>query len=69
MKNQEINIRCSCGGDKFEIPHDPTSSDIVTCIKCGAQEKYGILQRSVVSQVKKQVEADFKKMLRKAGFK
>lgn len=31
MKNQEINIRCSCGGDKFEIPHDPTSSDIVTC--------------------------------------
>jgi len=34
---------------------------ILTCAKCGAQEKYGILQKEIASKVKKRVEADLKK--------
>lgn len=69
MSNQKINILCACGSDKFNTPQSPISSDTITCAKCGAQEKYGILQRKVASKVHKQIEADFKKMLKKAGFK
>ena len=58
MSKQTINIKCSCGSDKFEFPANPHESD-----------KYGVLQKSVAKKVKKQVEDDLKKMLRKAGFK
>ena len=69
MSKQTINIKCSCGSDKFEFPANPHESDIVICTKCGASEKYGVLQKSVAKKVKKQVEDDLKKMLRKAGSK
>ena len=69
MSTQTINTKCSCGSDKFDIPHNPSSSDVITCAKCGASEKYGILQKSVATKVKKQVEADLRKMLKKGGFK
>ena len=69
MTDQKISILCSCGSDKFEIPSNPKASDTISCAKCGAQEKYGILQKEIASKVKKQVEDDLKKMLRKAGFK
>jgi|LULN01.1.fsa_nt_gb hypothetical protein len=69
MTGQTVNILCSCGSDKFEIPRNPKASDVIICARCGAQEKYGILQKEIASKVKKKVEADFRKMLRKAGFK
>jgi hypothetical protein len=69
VSKQTINIKCSCGSDKFEFPANPHVSDTVTCAKCGASENYGVLQKLVAKQVEKQVEDDFKKMLRKAGFK
>ena len=69
MSKQTINIKCSCGSDKFEFSANPHVSDTVTCTKCGASEKYGVLQKTVAKKVKKQVEDDLKKMLRKAGFK
>ena len=69
MSKQTINIKCSCGSDKFEFPANPHVSDTVTCTKCGASEKHGVLQKTVAKKVKKQVEDDLKKMLRKAGFK
>lgn len=69
MTDQTISILCSCGSDKFEIPRNPKASDTITCAECGAQEKYRILQKKIASKVKKQVEADLKKMLKKGGFK
>ena len=69
MTDQTINILCSCGSNKFKVPSNPKASDTISCAKCRAQEKYGILQKEISSKVKKQVEADLKKMLRKAGFK
>lgn len=69
MSTQTINIKCSCGSEEFEFPTNPRSLDTVTCTRCGASEKYGILQKSVAKKVKKQVEDDLKKILRKAGFK
>ena len=68
MTDQTINILCSCGSDKFEVPSNPKSSDTITCAKCGAQEKYGILQKEIASKVKKQVEADLKKNAEKSWF-
>ena len=69
MTDQTINILCSCGSNKFKVPSNPKASDTISCAKCEAQEKYGIMQKEISSKVKKQVEADLKKMLRKAGFK
>ena len=69
MSNQKINILCSCGSDKFEIPSNPKPSDTIICIKCGAQEKYGVLQKEIESKAKKQVEDALQKMLKKAGFR
>lgn len=69
MTKRTVSILCSCGSNKFEIPSNPISSDMITCGKCGAKEKYGVLQKSVASKVRKQVETDLKKMLKKAGFK
>lgn len=47
MTDQTINILCSCGSDKFEIPSNPKASDTITCAKCGAQEKiWNIAERN-----------------------
>ena len=69
MTSQTVNILCRCGSNKFEFPRNPKASDVITCARCGAEEKYGVFHKEIASKVKKQVEADLKKMLRKAGFK
>ena len=69
MTGQTVNILCSCGSDKFEFPRNPKASDVITCARCGAQENYGVLQKEIASKVKKQVQTDLKKMLRKAGLR
>ena len=69
MTGQTVNILCSCGSDKFESPRKPKASDVNTSARSGAQNKYGILQKEIASKVKKKVEVDFRRMLKKAGFK
>ena len=69
MTSQTVNILCRCGSNKFEFPRNPKASDVITCARCGAQNKYGILQKEIASKVKKKVEVDFRRMLKKAGFK
>ena len=66
MTSQTVNILCSCGSDKFESPRNPKASDVIICARCGVQKKYGILQKEIASKVKKKVEADFRRMLKKA---
>ncbi|CAI4203749.1 hypothetical protein MWMV10_MWMV10_01610 [Acinetobacter baumannii] len=69
MASKEINIICSCGSDKFHTSANPRPSELITCAKCGKQQRFGRIQRDVVTKVKKQFEKDLQKMFKKAGFK
>ncbi|MDC5140492.1 hypothetical protein NRA28_12610 [Acinetobacter baumannii] len=69
MSSQEINMTCSCGGNKFNAPAKLRATDLITCAKCGKQQRFGSIQKDVVTKVKKQFEKDLQKMFKKAGFK
>lgn len=64
-----INVKCSCGSAKFEMPNNPKPSDTIKCAKCGATGKYGEVMKSATSLAKNAVEKQLKDALKKAGFK
>jgi hypothetical protein len=69
MSINRINVLCSCGSDKFEMPPNPKAGDVIKCAKCGATGKYGDIMGQAKKQAVTAVEKQLKDVLRKAGFK
>ena len=59
-----LGFKClRCGSSKFEIPEKPKDSDIVRCVGCGAQGKYGQVKAAMVEQAKKHIDDIARKAL------
>jgi hypothetical protein len=65
MPNDSHRLQCSCGSPKLEIPSRPNSTDIITCLDCGAAGAYG----EVIDQSIRQREQKLFEALQRAGFK
>lgn len=64
-----INVKCSCGSDKFEMPQNPQANDKIKCARCGAAGKYGDAMKAATSHAKAAIEKQLKDAFKKAGFK
>lgn len=69
MTTTQVGIKCSCGGDKFEMPKNPKASDTIKCAKCGVSGKYGNVMGQARSQAAVAIQKQLKDAFRKAGFK
>lgn len=59
-----VTLKCRCGGIKFE-PDNPKPTDMLTCVKCGAKERFRDVQDRAVGQVKAKIEKDLNKIFKK----
>lgn len=69
MSGTQVEIRCSCGSEKFDIPKHPRPSDIVKCARCGATGSFTEVIGQATSQAQGAFEKQLKDVFRKAGFK
>lgn len=57
MATDKITVRCGrCGSDQFRLPNaNPNAADVVACVGCGAQARYGDLRAEAVQLAKQHV--------------
>ena len=59
--SDKITMNCAhCGGTWFELPDNPRSNDIVTCVGCGAKSTYSALQEQAIAEAKTLIENTFR---------
>lgn len=59
-----VTLKCLCGGREFE-PDNPKPTDMLTCVKCGAKERFRDVQNRAIGQVKAKIEKDLSNIFKK----